>query len=65
MPKEIKKPEYRKWLRLRIMEEFGSYSVAELNTGIDTATLSRLVNGHRDPTDLQIAVLEEYGIKFE
>ena len=65
MLKEVIKPERRNKLRARIIEVFGSYSVCEFNTGIDTATISRLVTGHRDPTDLQRAAFKKWGIEFD
>lgn len=66
MPKEVKKLKRRNKLRAQIIEVFGSYSVAEHNTGIDTTTISRLVTGERDPTEYQIEVFGEFGIdKFE
>jgi len=47
----------RKMLRLKIIEHFDTQGQFAYKTGIDEAIISKLVNGVRDPSKAQTALL--------
>jgi len=50
---------FRKLLRLKIVEHFGSQAQLAYISGIDEAILSKLVNGVRDPAKDQASLLSK------